>query len=246
MSRIKKQLRNHYFEQMKVFKFFPYIFSFAGVAVLALGIFLTIKNIVFLSNATTTEGTIVGFSKTKINSKTIYSPVIRFTSMTGNQIECASSTSSSIPSYNVGEKIEILYNVKSPHEVKVNDFSSKWGAISILILIGTVFSILGIKNIISEKKKIKELNHLKKFGKEINTDFQQVIYNTSRSINGKHPYQIVSQWLETSTNKIHEFTSDYIWYDPTLYIKSDKIKVIVNSQDFNKYFVDISFLPKHY
>ena len=55
---------------------------------------------------------------------------------------------------------------------------------------------------------------------------------------------IVSQWQNPATSKLHIFESDNIWFDPTDFIKTDKIKVWIDRKNPKKYMVDLSFLPE--
>lgn len=88
------------------------------------------------------------------------------------------------------------------------------------------------------------LKYLEQYGTRIVTDFQDVSINTSLSVNGKYPFVGVSQWQNPETSKVHVFTSSNIWFDPTNFIKTDKIIVIVDKRNPKRYSVDLSFLPK--
>ncbi|MCD9031136.1 hypothetical protein LDO32_05250 [Luteimonas sp. Y-2-2-4F] len=58
------------------------------------------------------------------------------------------------------------------------------------------------------------------------------------------PFRIVSQWRDPSTAKIHVFTSDDIWFDPTAYVDRARIPVLIDRRDPGRYLVDLSFLPQ--
>ena len=93
-------------------------------------------------------------------------------------------------------------------------------------------------------KKTKMVEDLKKNGTRVNAEFQSVQLNTTLKVNGRNPYQILAQWQNPTTTEIHIFNSDNLWFDPTDYIKSDVIEVLVDMQNPKKYHVDTSFLPK--
>lgn len=92
--------------------------------------------------------------------------------------------------------------------------------------------------------KIRKIKHLRQQGQVVQANYQSVNVNHSFSINGRHPYLIVCQWLNPTTGVLHRLESDNIWFDPTPYISSDKIKVFVDRKNPGKYHVDLSFLPE--
>ncbi|MDQ2085190.1 hypothetical protein RBH29_01910 [Herbivorax sp. ANBcel31] len=62
-------------------------------------------------------------------------------------------------------------------------------------------------------------------------------------------YRITARWRSPADGKVHTFYSEDIFYDPSSYIASKgikEVKVILESSGYDKYWVDISFLPgKH-
>jgi len=69
-------------------------------------------------------------------------------------------------------------------------------------------------------------------------------FNTSFQINGSSPYQVVSQWLDPINKKMHVFRSDDIWYDPSSLLIDNSINVYIDPQNYKRYHVDLSNLPK--
>ena len=105
---------------------------------------------------------------------------------------------------------------------------------------GALFSFLGaILPLNSRKKK-----WLLKNGKRISSEFQKVEINTSFSVNGSHPYMIVSQWHDTETRTMYIFKSENIWYNPEKFVNNKTIDVLVDSKNYKRYYMDINFLPK--
>jgi hypothetical protein len=162
----------------------------------------------------------------------------------GNEITFTTSSSSNPPSYSVGENVEVLYNPKASNDAKIKGFYSLWLGTIILGAFGVVLLIIGASMFIANKKKSALLAHLQQNGRRINTDFQSVGINTSLAVNGRNPFQIISQWQNPTTSKLHIFTSENIWFDPKNYIKSNEISVLIDIKNPKKYWVDISFLPE--
>jgi hypothetical protein len=76
----------------------------------------------------------------------------------------------------------------------------------------------------------------------IATEFQSVEQNKSETIGGQHPYQIISQWLDSRTNKVYVFRSQNISFNPEKFIQRKEIQVRIDPDNPKKYSMDISFL----
>jgi Protein of unknown function (DUF3592) len=69
------------------------------------------------------------------------SPVIRFTTQDGDEIEFVSSSTASVGS---GETLEVLYRRGSPKDAVINDFFSLWGWIYLLGGFGAIGVLIGV------------------------------------------------------------------------------------------------------
>jgi hypothetical protein len=137
-----------------------------------------------------------------------------------------------------------LYQNSSPEQARINSFFSLWGASTILGGIGAVFFLVGFSIILFGSIKGKKIEYLRKNGIPIKAKVQSVKTNDSFEVNGRNPYQIYAQWKNPATSELHIFSSENIWFDPTDHIKNDEITVLIEKDNPNKYYVDISFLPK--
>lgn len=178
------------------------------------------------------------------NNSITYKPLVKFIDDKGTPIEFLSSTSSNPPSYSVHEKVEVIYNPEFPNEAKIKSFFSLWGGATILGVLGLVFFIIGGSIIAYGIKKKNMFKYLKQNGKKIEADFQSVNINSSLNVNGVNPFIVVLQWQNPETSELHIFKSDNIWFDPTDFIQTDKINVLIDRRNPKRYSVDLSFLPK--
>lgn len=224
--------------------FIKYIFALIGAGMLVGAFFLFTGTQDFLKTAKTTQGTVVDLISSRSSDSVTYAPLIEFNTTDNSRIEFVSSNSSSPPSYSRGESVEVLYQESSPESAKINSFFSLWLGTIIVGVLGLIFFLIGMSIIIFGVSKSKMIKQLKATGTPILANFQSVQKNTSYEVNGKNPYQIITQWQNPNTSEIHVFKSENIWFDPTMHIESDKISVLIDSQDPKKYFMDISFLPK--
>jgi len=227
-----------------------YIFAAIGLAMLA-GAFLAFTSTQnFLSTAVSTQGTVIELVRSRSSSSSngssdyTYAPVVKFETKDGSLIEFQSSTSSNPPSYAEGETIEVLYQKSSPHDAKIKGFFSLWGLSMILGIIGSVFSLIGLGMVFAGIKKSQRIKGLKQSGTRISAEVQSVGRNASLEVNGRNPYQIVAQWQNPTTTKIHIFKSENIWFDPEEHIKGDTIEVLIDQSNPKIYHVDTSFLPE--
>lgn len=200
----------------------------------------------FLQTATQAEGIVVAFVESRqANSKTIqYAPVVRYVAQDGREIEFKSSVSSYPAGYELGEKVPLFYLASEPEKAKLSAYFSLWGGATILGILGAVFFSIGAAIMLFAKHSNRNEAYLKTNGEAIDTEFQHVARNASITVNGAHPYQIFTQWLNPQTSELHIFKSKNLWFDPTKHIKTHKIKVYIQPNNPKKYYLDVSFLPK--
>lgn len=228
-------------KNMKIIK---YVFSIVGLALLIGAFFLYQNKKSFLEKAITVKGTVTELLPSRSDNSTTYKPVVAFTTKDGKQIEYTSSISSNPPSYHKGEIVEIFYDPADPYDATINGFASLWLAPLILGIFGTVFFLIGFLIILFGKMKQKKIEDLKFNGKAIITKFDHADLNYSYKVNGRSPFVIYSQWLNPTTNELHLFKSENIWFDPNNFIPSEGIKVLIDPSNPKKYYMDISFLPR--
>lgn len=229
---------------MKALSIIKYVFGLLGIAMLVGTFFLYRSTEAFLATSMKAEGSVVALVTSRSNDSTTYRPVVQFTTQDGQAVEFTSSSGSNPPSYNKGERVEVLYSPTAPQEAKINGFFSLWGGAVILGILGGVFFLIGAGIALFGAFKGQKDDYLRKHGKVIATEFQSVELNTALSVNGNHPYRILSHWLNPATQELHVFKSNNLWFDPSDYIENEKINVFIEEGNPGKYLVDTSFLPK--
>ncbi len=106
-------------------------------------------------------------------------------------------------------------------------------------LIGSVFVFIGILllSVIVKKNRMKK--ELTDRGYYVTADITEITYNGSVTVNGRHPYVIQCAYEDPYTNEFHLFRSEDLPYDPSPMLKGDQIRVFVDPEDFDRYYVDI-------
>ncbi len=226
---------------MKVIK---YVFTVIGLGMLVGAFFLFKGTQAFLVEAIVTEGRVVELVESRSSDSSTYAPVVEFKTFNGTTFEFLSSSGSNPPSYDVGEIIEVLYQEADPKSARINSFMSLWGGTTILAGLGTVFFSIGFIILLVGILNSRKIKYLKAHGVKINTKLKSVELNSSLKVNGRSPYNIYAQWENPASSKLHVFKSENIWFDPSEHINGDDITVLIEKDNPEKYYVDISFLPK--
>lgn len=141
-----------------------------------------------------------------------------------------------------GKEIEIYYNKDNPNKIGMKSLDLVF---LIFIGIGVLFIIIGGTGIIVIIHKKKVEKRLKENGELIYANYVETVVNTSYSINGKCPYNVVCEWVNPQDSKKYIFKSKNIWIDPENIIQEKNIKqfpVYINNK--NKYVIDIDMLTE--
>jgi hypothetical protein len=223
------------------------IFSIVGVGLLIGDYFAYSSTREFISKARPATGVVeelVLHNSGSSSSSGTYHPQVRFRDGQGQEILFEDDVGSNPPSNEVGESVEVLYDGSNPQHAHINSFFLLWFDVLIFSILGGVFTLVGFGllsvPLFSKRKK----EWLRRNGEPIVTEFQQVIRDTSIKVNSNSPYRILSQWKNPRTDMIHVFKSESIWYDPTQYVTQKEITVLIDPNNPEKHYMDISFLPK--
>jgi hypothetical protein len=125
-----------------------------------------------------------------------------------------------------------------------NQAPAFWGTIAALTSVGAVLLATGIALVVRAHHQTQWLTHVVETGFGVDADIQAIAPDPSISVNGKHPFKVVCQWVNPQTRQVHVFESAPIWYDPSSYLEHAKMRVFIDRDDPSKYLVDIRTLPK--
>ena len=202
----------------------------------------------FKAEAVSTEGTVLDFeterSTSDGKSKTMYKPIIEYTTTEGQTLTFTTSSSSSSPSYDRGDKVKVLYSKVTPERARLDSFMENWFGPAILGAFGVIVTLIGVGMFFGGIKNRKVKAWLQTHGMKVKTKFHGVEQNTSLKVNGKSPWRVSSQWQHPVTQKVYLFYSDNIWFDPTEFCRADTIDALVNADDPRQYILDTGFLPE--
>lgn len=219
-------------------KYWPFLVIAIGLTFIVSTISIFWNDHVFKQTALKTEGIVK-----KLNlKKGVYYPVIDFQGNDGKLYTHYERSGSYPPRFKEGQKVEILYSPDNPNKAQVDSSPS---LLLLFLFLGIIITITPTGVLLYRKRKEKNKNFLLKFGKHIQTKFVRVEESRRIKVNNVSPFCIRTQWLNPKTKKMHDFLSDDLWFDPTEYAKNKKfIEVLIDAKNPNKYWMDISFLPK--
>ncbi|MFJ8822694.1 DUF3592 domain-containing protein [Streptomyces sp. NPDC102467] len=138
------------------------VIAFGGLF-LVIGLILTGVSISYAANAERAPGTVTdvewrtshssGTHRTRSSTSTVAYPVVEFTSADGRARTFESSSGSNPPSYERGERVEVLYRADSPEDARINGFVSLWLLPLIFTGIGLLITGIGTAVAITKRRR---------------------------------------------------------------------------------------------
>jgi hypothetical protein len=112
-------------------RWIPYGVIAFGALFVVIGLIFAGVSVSFLTDAERARGTVVAlewrtshtsstYRKNRGNDGPVAHPVVEFTSADGTPRTFEDSAGSSPPSYDVGERVEVLYRADSPEDARIN------------------------------------------------------------------------------------------------------------------------------
>ncbi len=221
------------------------VFGLVGVAFLIVALFTVRSELSFREGAITAPGIVVDLAPTQSSKGgTSYKPVFRFTDRNDKVHTVTGSLSSSPPSYRPGEAVSVLYRTDDPDGAQIDSFMESWFLPLIFGSIGTVFTAVASGFGMYSLRARRRRSWLAANGTRIQARVSGVELDTSTSSRGRKPWRIAAQWQNSIDQKVYVFYSDPIWFDPTPYLKSETIEVLINVNNPHEYAMSIDSLPK--
>jgi hypothetical protein len=226
-------------------QFLGFMFLLMGIPCLLGSLYFAADSYRLVKEGDRAEGRVVELAQRRgSKSGWVYAPVFRFETAGGKAHVIQSSSASNPPSYEVGDRVMVLYPPGKPNDAIIQGFFELWGAALIIGSVGGVIGGIGIYLILSFIRKQQLQRWLKEHGRRIPTDIQSVEENRSIKVNGRSPFRIVSTWKDPATQTFHYFRSEDFWENPTPALEGRKtIDVLIDVSDPKKHWMDTSFLP---
>jgi Protein of unknown function (DUF3592) len=124
--------------------FIGLLFFLIGLAVLVSGLFAVFKVRGQIANSVKATGTVIAFGTIAGKSGYLYCPQVVFPIPGGRTIKFQSQTGTQPPSYNVGQKVQVVYEINNPQKAEIDSLMALWFAPGCMSLMGLLFSTLGL------------------------------------------------------------------------------------------------------
>ncbi|WP_075341826.1 DUF3592 domain-containing protein [Tenacibaculum agarivorans] len=202
----------------------------------------------FIKKSTLTKGYVFGFTteygSSSSDSNTYYTDVY-FKDNTNKTVYIRSSSSSSFVTDEIGDEVNVRYIIGKSNEGRISSyFFDMWGPPILLAAIGILPTIVGFMLLWNVIIDIYNKRNAKNFTRIINPNISKIHVDHSLVVSGESPYIIEAEWHDHKTKETHTFVSENLWENPTDKVKN-QIVVKVDTDDYSKYWMDISFLKRN-
>jgi len=119
------------------------LFRWVGVVLVAFGIAMGVRTVMFLGAAETTTAAVVSVrsaqSGTGSDRRTTYYPTVRFFDHDDNAVTAESRIGSSSFNFRPGQEVAVRFLPENPTRFEIDSFMSLWGFTLIPLIIGIAF-----------------------------------------------------------------------------------------------------------
>ena len=113
-------------------------------------------------------------------------------------------------------------------------------------LVGAIEYGIAIGMVVRDKRKRKEREYLKSYGKRALADITDIQPQYNIRINGRNPLILYCRYENPADRKIYLYKSDYLDDNPAIAIDETQVTVYYDPQNPEVYFVDTDALFEKY
>ncbi len=227
---------------MRTLVVLPRLFAAVGVVLLVIATWVHARERAFVRAAERATGTVTELHRDVDADGTTYFPVVSFRTRAGDSVTFRSSAGSNPPSYEVGERVEVLYDPADPQRAKTSGFFALHIGAFVFTLLGTIFTAVGGIWWWLQRRAAQLAGELRASGRRITAKVREIEYRRNIRVGNRHPWRIVAEWQEAPSAEPVVFRSANIWEDPTAHV-GKTVDVLVDRHDMKRYLVDLDFLP---
>ncbi|MDX1586483.1 MAG: DUF3592 domain-containing protein [Balneolaceae bacterium] len=148
-----EELRSEVFKESKGKKAIGPVFTFVGLAILGLSVYLGMERADFLETALTASGEVTELIESRSDDSYVYYPLVEFTVPGREQsVVFRHDSGSNPPSYQVGEVVSVLYDPQNPHNAIIDGGLFNWFATALTALMGLIFTSVGVSTFMNWRK----------------------------------------------------------------------------------------------
>ena len=115
-----------------------------GAVSLLLGAYLATQTLNFTQDAQKTTGTVVRYYESQEAGRTVYRPVVRFTTTAGDIISTTEQLPSSTKRFDVGAQVPVEYPFGQPMKARIATFTDFWLGATVAGIVGALALVAGV------------------------------------------------------------------------------------------------------
>lgn len=136
-----------------------------------------------------------------------------------------------------GKEITLYCDPENPGKVMVK--GSGLFATIMFVAMGIIFTCIGVIPILVSIFRKAEKNKIRNTGRSLYATIDEITYNKSYTVNGRHPYVIFCSYKDDYKDIIYCFKSENLWVNPEPVLTvGSTVKVYVEENNYKKYYVD--------
>ncbi|HEY0720872.1 MAG TPA: DUF3592 domain-containing protein [Gammaproteobacteria bacterium] len=231
------------------------IFGGIGVAAFLGGSVWAYKRYTLYSNGAHTEGVVVknfesvtsdGDSSQRSTSISYY-PVVEFTAQNGVKVNFHGSTGSSVPDFEVGARVAVIYDPHNPSSAQIDDFSQMWLGPVAIVVVGVITLALATVVFIGMSAADNTSPQLARAMLSFKAEHGQSariegMIREVRALEGKETgkYVLVVTGLRPGGDSHEEFLSETFAFDPGRDLVGRSVTIFLDPYDPDIYQIDIA------
>ena len=137
-----------------------------------------------------------------------------------------------------GEDITLFVDPQNPQNAKSG--TDLWIDTVIFLGLVIVISLIGWIPILWKRRKNRKKEWLRQNGTVLYGIVERSDWNTSYSVNGRHPFVIYCTYTDNFDGTTYRFKSENLWFDPEAQFPAGTpIKIYAERENYRNYFVDV-------
>jgi hypothetical protein len=128
---------------------FGLVFGGVGFLLTALALIFLVRTRIFISNSQQAQATITQMVYSSDSEGGGYTPVFRFRTLQGQEVEVSGGLRTNPPQFKVGQTIDVLYDPDKPQKARIKKWFNLYFVPALLGFLGLVFGCGGIGSMIA-------------------------------------------------------------------------------------------------
>jgi hypothetical protein len=227
------------------------VFGLVGVVLLCVAVVLAVTTRNFLASAARAEGTVIDLrrhtsldsSGDRMRERTVWSPVVEFTTADGRRLSFEDHGGSNPPAYEVGDRVQVAYDRDDPSHALLatpTAYLASW----IVGGVGLVFTAFGALLFVVWWRTARRRSWLRRHGQAVWVEDTRVDRKVNVRINGRHPFVVRATWQDPRTGQTHTATSEYLRQDPGPRLAAQpRVRVLFDPDHPGRSLVDLDAHP---